>query len=52
MDVTLSYDAENDIYLVFLGSNMMIATKSYVAAIERFNHYCNQFEKIEDYEHA
>lgn len=42
MDVTLSYDAENDMFLIYLGAHLMLATASHILAIKQFNHYCDQ----------
>lgn len=52
MDVTLSYDASKDVYLVYLGASLMVATRSYVKAVEQFNHYCDQITRVEDHEDA
>ena len=42
MDVELCFDAEKNLYLVFRGVEMVLQTKSYVKAINKFDALCGQ----------
>jgi len=45
MDAELCYCYETNTYHVYLGSELMLSTNSYVRALKRFERLCDQIEE-------
>lgn len=46
MDVQLCFNCEDNTYHVYLGSELMLNTNSYVKALDKFNSLCNQLSEV------